>query len=270
MAVIAIVSGKSAPGASTTAAALAYAWPVPLVLADCDPHGGDLATGWLSPWWLSGRLHTELGVLSFATATRHTTTITADLLTAHLQTVPPAPRARLLAGLADPAQAAALGDGGWQRLAEAFTAVSTNPGGAVDVLADCGRITDTTVPWPVLKAADLVLLAVRPVPRHLHSAQPALTALRERIPADRLGLAVCGTSQRGVREVQRLLGVPARLSMPEDAITARVFSDGADRRRIERTVFARVAQRTALRLHTAGLLAHPAPAALTTMKGASR
>ncbi|GAA2779247.1 hypothetical protein [Crossiella cryophila] len=270
MAVIAIVSGKSAPGATTTVAALAHAWPAPLVLADCDPHGGDLTTGWLSPWWLLGQLRPELGVLSFATATRHTTTITADLLTSHLQTVPPAPLARLLAGLADPAQATALGDGGWQRLAEAFTAASTSPYGAVDVLADCGRITGATVPWPVLEAADLILLAVRPVPRHLHSAQPALLALRERIPADRLGLAVCGTTQLGVREVQRLLGVPARLSMPEDATTASVFSDGADRRRSERTVFARVAERTALRLHTAGTLARPATAALTTVNGALR
>jgi MinD superfamily P-loop ATPase len=44
---ITIVSGKGAPGATTTLAALAAAWPAPVLLADCDPDGGDLAPGWL-------------------------------------------------------------------------------------------------------------------------------------------------------------------------------------------------------------------------------
>ncbi|GAA2778840.1 hypothetical protein GCM10010452_02920 [Crossiella cryophila] len=267
MALIVIISGKSSPGTTTTVAALAYGWPAPLVVADCDPAGGDLATGWLSPWWLNGRLHPERGLLSFCTATRHTTSITADLLTPHLQAVPPAPRARLLSGLADPAQAISLQEGGWIRLAHALTALSTVPSGPVDVLADGGRLTaEAEAPWPVLEAADLVLLAVRPVPRHLHSAQPALTLLRQRIPQDRLGLAVCGTGQLGVREAHTVLGIPARLGLPEDPETARVFSDGLHHdKKVRRTTLARTAARAAARLHQAGTtirLAHWTP---TTM-----
>ncbi|MCK2241868.1 MULTISPECIES: hypothetical protein [unclassified Crossiella] len=254
MALIVITSGKSSPGTTTTVAALTYGWPAPLVLADCDPAGGDLATGWLSPWWLTGKLHPDQGLLSFSTATRHTTTITADLLAPHLQPVPPAPRARLLAGLADPAQAISLQEGGWTRLAQALTALGTMPNGPVDVLVDGGRLTaEAEVPWPVLEAADLVLLAVRPVPRHLHSAQPALTLLRQRIPTERLGLAVCGTGQLGVREAHTVLGIPARLGLPEDPDTAQVFSDGLPAEaKVHRTKLARTAARAASRLHEAG------------------
>ncbi|WHT20216.1 hypothetical protein N8J89_03840 [Crossiella sp. CA-258035] len=268
---IVLVSGKSAPGATTTVAALAHGWPAPLVLADCDPHGGDLATGWLSTWWLGGWLGLGVGVLSFVTATRHTTTVTADQLTGHLQAVPPAPHARLLAGLADPGQASAVGEAGWRRVAAGLSALAAVPRGGVDVLADCGRLSDgAEVPWPVLEAADLVLLAVRPVPRHIHAAQPALTALRQRIPGERLGLAVCGTSALGVRQLQGLFGVPARVSLPEDAEAARVFSDGAAHRKIARTLFGRVAARSAQRLRATTTTARSAPSTLAAVNGTPR
>jgi len=42
---IAFVSGKGAPGTSTSALALALAWPRPVLLAECDPRGGDLVWG---------------------------------------------------------------------------------------------------------------------------------------------------------------------------------------------------------------------------------
>ena len=42
---IAFVSGKGAPGTSTSALALALAWPRLVLLAECDPRGGDLVWG---------------------------------------------------------------------------------------------------------------------------------------------------------------------------------------------------------------------------------
>ena len=38
-----VTSGKAAPGVSTSVWALALSWPRPLLVADCDPAGGDLA-----------------------------------------------------------------------------------------------------------------------------------------------------------------------------------------------------------------------------------
>src|SRR3982074_1468642 len=42
MALIAIASDKGAPGVTTAALALAAVWPRPVLLAECDPAGGDL------------------------------------------------------------------------------------------------------------------------------------------------------------------------------------------------------------------------------------
>ena len=42
MALIAVAADKGAPGVTTTALALAAVWPRPVLLAECDPAGGDL------------------------------------------------------------------------------------------------------------------------------------------------------------------------------------------------------------------------------------
>ena len=42
MTVYAFASAKGSPGVSTAAAAIAAAWPAPVVLADVDPAGGDV------------------------------------------------------------------------------------------------------------------------------------------------------------------------------------------------------------------------------------
>src|ERR1700733_5524315 len=42
MALIAVAADKGAPGVTTTALSLAAVWPRPVLLAECDPAGGDL------------------------------------------------------------------------------------------------------------------------------------------------------------------------------------------------------------------------------------
>ena len=39
---IAVAADKGAPGVTTTAVALAAVWPRPVLLAECDPAGGDI------------------------------------------------------------------------------------------------------------------------------------------------------------------------------------------------------------------------------------
>ena len=42
MALIAVAADKGAPGVTTASVALAAVWPRPVLLAECDPAGGDL------------------------------------------------------------------------------------------------------------------------------------------------------------------------------------------------------------------------------------
>lgn len=246
---ITIVSGKGAPGATTTLAALAAAWPAPVLLADCDPAGGDLAPGWLGQWLVDGTVRTDLGVLSHATATRHATAGDPATLIDHVQTVPPARHVGLLAGLTSPEQHAAVGTAGWTRLTASLAAFRTVTGHPADSLVDVGRYGRAT-PWPLLLAADVVLLAVRPTQRHVLAARPVLAALAERIAPERLGLAVCGTTPAGSREVRAALGRDAVVEIPADARTAVVLSDGVDGGALpRRSPLLRAGRRAARRLH---------------------
>ena len=43
---IAVVSSKNSPGATTTSLALTLAWPRPALLAELDPRGGDILWGY--------------------------------------------------------------------------------------------------------------------------------------------------------------------------------------------------------------------------------
>ena|SRR5437763_5611504 len=243
---ITIVSGKGSPGATTTLAALAAAWPAPVLLADCDPAGGDLAPGWLGQWLVDGTIRADRGLLSHATATRHAASGEPASLIEHVQTVPPARHVELLAGLSSPSQHAAVGTAGWTRLTVALAAYKTKSGHPADALVDVGRYGALT-PWPLLLAADLVLLAVRPTTRHVLAARPVLAELAERIAPQRLRLAVCATSWAGSREVRAALGREAAVEVPADARAAAVFADGID----------------------AGTLPHRSPM-LRAMRGAAR
>ena len=44
MALIAIAADKGAPGVTTACLALSLVWPRPVLLAECDPAGGDVIT----------------------------------------------------------------------------------------------------------------------------------------------------------------------------------------------------------------------------------
>jgi len=68
MALIAIASDKGAPGVTTAALALAAVWPRAVLLAECDPAGGDLAFRF--PAADGGHLDPRRGVLSLAVAAR--------------------------------------------------------------------------------------------------------------------------------------------------------------------------------------------------------
>lgn len=252
MGVIVLLSAKSSPGVTTTAAALTVMWPMPVVLADCDPSGGDLAVGWLSWWAASGHLRRDRGVLGFATDTRHENRVEAFSLEPHLQQVPVAPRARLLTGLAHPGQDRSVGADGWDRLADALTCLPH------DVLVDAGRLGPAT-PWPLLLAADAVLLTVRATPRSLFAAHWAMTELTRYVEPHRLCLTVCASSPGAAREAERALGRPVAMDLPPDPRAAEVLANGANAGRLPaRSSLTRAAEEAAERLYRR-LRLRPAP-----------
>ncbi|MGC7093957.1 hypothetical protein ACPZ19_04775 [Amycolatopsis lurida] len=247
---ITIISGKGAPGATTTAAALAVAWPAPVLLADCDPAGGDLAPGWLGHWVVGGAVRTDHGVLSYATATRHARAGDPETLAEHVQAVPPARHVGMLAGLTAPGQHTAVGTAGWTRLTAAMAAAKTRTGRPADTVVDLGRYNSVLTPWPLLLAADVVLVAVRPTQRHVLAARPVLADLAECIAPTRLQLAVCATTPAGTREVRTALTREVAVEVPADTRTATVFSDGIEGGAIPRRApLLRGIRRTARRLH---------------------
>ncbi len=118
MSVIAIASAKGSPGVTTTALALAAVWPRRVLVAECDPVGGDLSY-WFGQPATPGLLTLGSAArrgLSPAELWRHTQVISGSL--------------PVLLGVLVPEHAAALGPL-WEELPAAFAEVGA------DVLIDC-------------------------------------------------------------------------------------------------------------------------------------
>jgi MinD-like ATPase involved in chromosome partitioning or flagellar assembly len=150
MALIAVASDKGSPGVTTTALALASVWPGPVLLAECDPAGGDLMFRF--PGADGRQLDPRRGLLSLAVAGRrdyqqqqvwqHTQKIHGGL--------------DVLLGVTNAEQGAGLSTL-WGPLARMLSAL---PG--TDVIADCGRVGPDGPFYDLLAEADAVLLVTRP------------------------------------------------------------------------------------------------------------
>lgn len=214
---IALCSAKGSPGATTSALALAMAWPQRVVLAECDPAGGDVLAGYGQGQTRAG----SQGLIDLMAAARKGT---AELeLWTHLVTLDPVHRAFVLPGLADARTSRAID---WPRLVALLT------GSGAHVLADCGRLRAEHPPRAVLYAADLVLLVCRATLRSVRSAQSATADLTAELTARGTGADALGVllidpgTPFGAVEVEKALGVPVVTTLPADARAAAVLSDG--------------------------------------------
>ena len=228
MTLIALVSAKGSPGVTTLALALAHVWPRRVLLAECDPAGGDIAAGFLAGASDPGRSLLDLTVTARRTELR-------SALRSHLVALDDTGLRTVLPGLRGPDQAAALLPW-WDRLAAMFGDLSDlhspdkNRGGdgTVDVLADCGRLSAGHPPTAVLRRADAVLLVLRPTLRSVAHARATVQALApEGMGAGRLVAVLVGAGRPyTAREVTRTLRVPV-LEVAHDPRAAAVLSDGA-------------------------------------------
>jgi hypothetical protein len=150
MALIVIAADKGAPGVTTTALALAAVWPRPVLLAECDPAGGDIVFRF--PADHGGPLDPRRGLLTLAVAARRG--LRPSQLWEHTQQL--AGGLSVLTGAINAEQGASLGPL-WGPLGELFAAMA---GG--DVIADCGRLGPDGPVYDLLAQSAEVLLVTRP------------------------------------------------------------------------------------------------------------
>jgi hypothetical protein len=149
VALIAVAADKGAPGVTTACVALAAVWPRPVLLAECDPAGGDIACR--LPGVKGGQLDPGRGLLSLAVAARRG--IGAGQILEHTQKL--SGGLDVLAGVVTAEQGAGL-DPLWGPLGAALAQL---PG--LDVIADCGRIGADGPPYDLLASAASVVLITR-------------------------------------------------------------------------------------------------------------
>lgn len=148
MALIALASAKGAPGVTTTSLVLGALWPRPVVVAECDPSGGDVATR--LPGADGSALDPQTGLLSLVAAGRRS--LYAELVDAHLQQV--VGGLEVLAGPPFPEQASGL-QPAWPQLGPVLAGLPRH-----DVIADLGRIGALTPQNALLSSAHAVVLLV--------------------------------------------------------------------------------------------------------------
>ncbi|MFG2645925.1 hypothetical protein ACGFYP_33710 [Streptomyces sp. NPDC048370] len=229
MPVTALVSAKSC-GVTTTALALTLASKRLSLLAECDPSGGTVRAG-----FLEGAASAGYGLYHLAAAERTGPDALAQAFASHLWPMDEAGHRKLLPGLTDPAQAAALGRT-WPALSEVMHVLSEEAG--YDVFIDAGRLAlesgrlhTTLTPAPLLHKADMVLLVVRGTEQSLtlarHLIDPLRTELAERGSGPgALGLLLIEDGPHRAHRVAEVLKVPVLAALPFDPGTAGYFTNG--------------------------------------------
>jgi MinD-like ATPase involved in chromosome partitioning or flagellar assembly len=149
MALIAIASDKGAPGVTTAALALAAVWPRPVLLAECDPAGGDLV--YRFPAAGGGHLDPRRGVLSLAVVARRG--MQPQQVWEHAQKLHGG--LDVLAGVTNAEQGAGLSLL-WGPIGKALASLPQ-----ADVIADCGRLGADGPLYDLLAEATTVVLVTK-------------------------------------------------------------------------------------------------------------
>jgi hypothetical protein len=246
----ALVSAGGSPGVTTTALALALAWPSQVIVAECDPSGGDILAG-----LFAGHLPSSNGLLPLAMEAGRGADAAASALWRELTDLDDERSRLLLAGISDPRQAAAIAPS-WPALAATLAAVPA------DVLADCGRVDAAPAIAPVLTAASLIVLVLRPSLRQISKARQRIELLTDILGSTkRLVILLAGEGTHSARDLAKVLEVPVAASLPHDRKTAGVLSDGAGGRRgLATRPLVRAAGVAGRALRDAALAAGPPPA----------
>ena len=251
MSLVCLCSVHGSPGVTTTALALAGAWPEGrrCLLVEADPFGGVLAARF--------GLRDTPGLASLAAVSRNG--LDGDMVWRHAQQLPGG--VTVLVGPPSADQAHAVLRDLASALAD-WCAGSTE----VDVIADCGRLTPGSSTDVALQQADGVLLLTRPTPDQLRPATYRLTTLGVSGLGARLLLV--GDSPYDAAEVASGLSVEVAGVMAWDPRTAGALCGAVGGKDLRRSPLVRsaasLAQRLAVELPAVvadGSGATPAPSA---------
>ncbi|MEV4801978.1 hypothetical protein AB0K18_18350 [Nonomuraea sp. NPDC049421] len=191
MGLIVLAADKGAPGVTTAATALAAVWPRPVLLAECDPAGGDLA--YRLPAADGGVLNPAKGLLTLGATARRG--LEAAQIQQHTQKI--VGGLDVLVGLGHGEQAAGL-TWLWGPLGRALAAI---PG--ADVIADCGRLSAHPQLGDLIAEAEQVVLLTRATLDHV-------AHLRERLQITKAHGVVVIADPRNYRgsieDVRRIVG----------------------------------------------------------------
>lgn len=160
-----LAADKGAPGVTTAATALGAVWPRPVLLAECDPSGGDLV--YRLPGEDGGMLNPGRGLLSLGATARRG--LYPEQIYAHAQRL--VGGLDVLVGLGHGEQAAGLA-WLWGPLGRALAALPR-----ADVLADCGRLGGHPQINDLIAEADLVVLFTRASLDHVAHLRERLALL---------------------------------------------------------------------------------------------
>ncbi|GAA4714560.1 ParA family protein [Phytohabitans rumicis] len=223
MAIVALVSPKGSPGVTTTALACALSWHRRLVLAECDPAGGSVMAG-----YLGGGVPGPRGLGELAVAELRDGRLDKDFWSQLIDLDAPRRERLLLPGIVDPAQAGSVSPL-WQRFADFFVGLEKGEP-AYDVIVDCGRLQVANPPWPVLRAAAVVLVVTRAHLPDLSSARATVAAIQRdfrehRVVPGSVRLLLVGDGH-GRGEISKALELPVIARMPDDPRTAEVLTLG--------------------------------------------
>ena len=212
----ALVSACGSPGVTTAAVALALTWPAPVIVAECDPSGGDVLAG-----LLTGHVPASQGLMAHAIEAGRDSWTASRSLGAQLVALDTDRTRMVLPGLTDPRQAAGLASA-WPAVASTLLAQEA------DVLADCGRLdAGPGQPLAILSGARTVAVVVRPTLRQVWAARSRIEILAQLVDGtSRIALMLTGPGTHSRREVAHALGVPVAAVLPDDARSAAVLSDG--------------------------------------------
>ncbi|MCD0453074.1 hypothetical protein LO762_28400 [Actinocorallia sp. API 0066] len=197
MALIALAADKGAPGVTTAAVALGAVWPRPVMVAECDPAGGDLVYRLPGE---HGMLDPAKGMLSLATAARRG--LRPEQIAPHTQRL--SGGLDVLVGVSNAEQAAGL-TWLWSPLGRSFAVL---PG--VDVIADCGRLAASSPLIELLREADMTVLFTHASLEHVAHLRERISQLSADLPRQRTRIGVVVIADpRGYRtaiaEVERVL-----------------------------------------------------------------
>jgi hypothetical protein len=257
VALIAIAADKGAPGVTTAALALTAVWPRPVLLAECDPSGGDLVYRFQAAD--GGHLDPRRGVLSLAIAGRRG--MPPQQAWEHVQKMHGG--IGLLAGVTNAEQGAGL-NSLWGSVGRLLASLPQ-----VDVIADCGRLGVQGPVYDLLDEASLVVLVTK-------AGVADVIRLRDRVAAlagvadgrrrgTRVGVLVVAEQRRlssALGEVQHVLNQGNLLAaviggLPEDQRSAQSFRAGQFGK-LDKSVLVKAARSVAKQI-VSGLPGQPEP-----------